>query len=245
MEQDTATLKLDYGGFTDSAGKKVSVWSVTALSASRKQVHFDFFFDQADKKMKGAGKSKKDGKAKKDGQTGIYFLREFLDLNRSATENGVSMLQGAFPGIKHLIFSGDTGNGFRAYAMLDELSCVYEKYGYTVELSPLAPGHAWNRTDARIAHMNTFLRLLKARSRVFGAIGVVLPQPTRSTFSLCNSIYQARPGPHSGRYTAGTSTLPPQFATCTHAWGCWDVVDRGVRGLAQIQVCGPCRQQRL
>ena len=27
MEEDEATLQLDYGGFTDSAGKKVSVWS--------------------------------------------------------------------------------------------------------------------------------------------------------------------------------------------------------------------------
>ena len=186
MEDDTLTLQLDYGGFTDSAGKKVSVWSVTALSASRKQVHFDFFFDQADKKMKGAGKSKKDGKAKKDGQTGIYFLRELLDPNRSPMGNGVSMLQGAFPEVKHLIFSGDTGNGFRAYAMLDELSCVYEKYGYTVELSPLAPGHAWNRTDARIAHMNTFLRLLKARSRVFGAKGVAAAFHAASDQSLKN-----------------------------------------------------------
>jgi hypothetical protein len=149
-------------------------------------VHFDFFFDQADKKMKGAGKSKKDGKAKKDGQTGIYFLRELLDPNRSPMGNGVSMLQGAFPEVKHLIFSGDTGNGFRAYAMLDELSCVYEKYGYTVELSPLAPGHAWNRTDARIAHMNTFLRLLKARSRVFGAKGVAAAFHAASDQSLKN-----------------------------------------------------------
>ena len=82
------------------------------------------------------------------------------------------MLQAVLPGLKHLILSGDTGNGFRAYAMLEELSEFLEKYGYTVELSPLAPGHAWNRTDARIAHMNTFLRLLKAKSRVFGAQGV-------------------------------------------------------------------------
>jgi hypothetical protein len=56
--------------------------------------------------------------------------------------------------------------------MLEELSRLFVKYGYTVELSPLAPGHAWNRTDARIAHMNTFLRLLLARSRVFGAEGI-------------------------------------------------------------------------
>jgi hypothetical protein len=41
-----------------------------------------------------------------------------------------------------------------------------------VELAPLAPGHAHNRTDARIAHMNTFLKYYKAFTRVFGAIGM-------------------------------------------------------------------------
>ena len=163
MEEDEATLQLDYGGFTDSAGKKVSVWSATVIAANgRRQEHYDFFFDQADKKNTGAAK------AKKDGQTGIHFLRELL----SPMEGGVSMLAAAFPKVQHLILSGDTGNGFRAYAMLEELSTVFENYGYTVELSPLAPGHAWNRTDGRIAHMNTFLRLLKAKSRVFGAEGV-------------------------------------------------------------------------
>ena len=56
--------------------------------------------------------------------------------------------------------------------MLEELSAVCSKYGYTVELACLAPGHAWNRTDARIAHMNTFLNALKATSRVFGGLGI-------------------------------------------------------------------------
>ncbi len=156
MEEDTATLQLDYGGFTDSAGKKVSVWSATVIAKGRKQEHYDFFFDQPDKKNTGVAK------AKKDGQTGINFLRELLDPGLSPLKDGVSMLAHRFPSIKHLILSGDTGNGFRAYAMLEELSTVFVKYGYTVELSPLAPGHAWNRTDGRIAHMNTFLRLLKA-----------------------------------------------------------------------------------
>mmetsp|Transcript_25712 Transcript_25712/g.36299 ORF Transcript_25712/g.36299 Transcript_25712/m.36299 type:complete len:270 (+) Transcript_25712:852-1661(+) len=53
--------------------------------------------------------------------------------------------------------------------MLEELSCMKQKFGFTCELIPLAPGHAFNRTDARIAHMNTFIRKLKRNSRVFGA----------------------------------------------------------------------------
>ena len=73
------------------------------------------------------------------------------------------------PGLSDLILSGDTGNGYRAYEMLEALSAVFEKFKYSVKLIPLAPGHAWNRTDARIAHMNTFLKKIKALGRVFGA----------------------------------------------------------------------------
>ena len=53
--------------------------------------------------------------------------------------------------------------------MLEALSCLFTQFNYTVELIPLAPGHAWNRTDARIAHQNVFLRNLKTKSRVYGA----------------------------------------------------------------------------
>ena len=53
--------------------------------------------------------------------------------------------------------------------MLQELSTVFRKYGYSVELIPLAPGHAWNRTDARIAHLNTFFNNVKRKRDLFGA----------------------------------------------------------------------------
>jgi len=57
---------LDYGGFTDSRGGKISVWSCTVFAPRpRKQEHFDFFFDASN--------------AGKNGQTGIYFLGELLD----------------------------------------------------------------------------------------------------------------------------------------------------------------------
>jgi hypothetical protein len=155
---------LDYGGFNDSANKKVSVWSVTVMAKGRDQEHFDYFFDQAPSKD-----SHEEGTAKKDGLTGIYFLREMLDPAKSPENDGVSVFQKAYPGKTHLLLSGDTGNGYRSYAMLEELGTIFAKFGYTIELAPLAPGHAWNRTDARLAHMNTFLGALKACSRVFGA----------------------------------------------------------------------------
>ena len=168
MKQGEALWQLDYGGLNDSANNKVSVWSVTVLAPGREQEHFDCFFDQAGKKD--AGSTGKTGAAKKDGQTGIFFMAEMLDKDRFDGE--ICLFKRHYPEVHHLILSGDTGNGYRAYAMLEELSHLFAKYGYTVELSPLAPGHAWNRTDARIAHMNTFLRLVLARSRVFWAKGI-------------------------------------------------------------------------
>ena len=40
-------LQLDYGGFSDSANKKVSVWSASVMTPGRLMFpeHFDFFFD--------------------------------------------------------------------------------------------------------------------------------------------------------------------------------------------------------
>lgn len=49
---------------------------------------------------------------------------------------------------------------------------MQEKYGYNIILAPLAPGHAFNSTDARIAHFNTLINLIKARFHLFGAEGI-------------------------------------------------------------------------
>jgi len=163
-DETVALLQLDYGGMQDSAGKKVNVWSATVLAAKRKQEHIDFFFDAANQ-----AKSDNRPGAKKNGKTGVYFLGELLDPASSPNADGVSLFKSLFPKVTHLILSGDTGNGYRAYEMLDELSQTFPTFGYSVKLIPLAPGHAWNRTDARIAHMNTFLNALKSSSRVFGA----------------------------------------------------------------------------
>jgi hypothetical protein len=162
-----ALWQLDYGGLNDSNNDKVAVWSVTVMAPNRQQENFDYFFDQASSKNPAGA-----GAAKKDGQTGIFFLDDMLDPKKSPYNDGVCIYEHFYPKTSHFLASGDTGNGYRAYAMLDKLSRIHGEYGYTVELSPLAPGHAWNRTDARIAHMNTFLGALKAVTRVFGARGV-------------------------------------------------------------------------
>jgi hypothetical protein len=146
-----AFLELDYGGFTDSAGAKVSAWSATVTVANQEQVHLDFLFDAS--------------KAKKDGRTGIYFLNKVLGKRKG----GDPLFKALFPKVTHLVLSGDTGNGFRAYEMLEELSKVFKKYNYSVELVPLPPGHAFNKTDTRFAHLNTMVNILKAKSRLFGA----------------------------------------------------------------------------
>ena len=170
MKPTMIELQLDYGGFTDSANQKVSVWSVTAIPApitEKQQEHFDFFFDQASSKTDFS-----EGTAKKDGLTGKAMLQHLFDPEYG--KDNVSLFMKVFPSITDIILSGDTGNGYRAYEMLEELSCFMEKYGYRVKLIPLAPGHAWNRTDARIAHMNTFLNAIKSKSRVFGAEQIAL-----------------------------------------------------------------------
>ena len=133
-----ALLQLDYGGFNDSANQKVSVGSATLLAAGREQDHFNFFFNQSKSKNEPTMQA---GRAKKDAQTGIYFIGEMLDPMKSPEGNGVSLFEKHYPETNHLTFSGDTGNGYRSYAMLEELSAVCGKYSYTVELACLAPGH--------------------------------------------------------------------------------------------------------
>ena len=191
MPVTTAELQLDYGGLNDSANKKVSVWSATVISSpqtKRKQEHFDFFFDQSP--SKGADTA---GKAKKDGITGIFMLGELFDGKKSPNDDDISLFAANYPVVTDLVLSGDTGNGYRAYAMLEELSKFFIKYGYRVKLIPLAPGHAWNRTDARIAHMNTFLNVLLQKSRVFGAKGIAAAFRAASDPRLKNQrIFMAR-----------------------------------------------------
>ena len=161
LEAHEAMLVLDYGGFSDSGGDKFSCWSCTVLTKDSEQMHIDFFFDAKTKNGPPG--------AKKDGKTGIYFLGELLNPERSPKRNGVSMMKTLFPDVTDLLLTGDTGNGFRAYEMLDELSKVFVKYTYHVVLANLPPGHAWNQSDGRIAHLNVLFNCVKAKGHVFGA----------------------------------------------------------------------------
>jgi hypothetical protein len=166
-------LYLDYGGFNDSAGRKVNCWSASVLSAGRQKTpdHIDFFFDSGNQQQRGD-----EAGHKKDAKAGIYFLNELVDPKRDPVapasgglQASVARLRRKYPASTHLILSGDTGNGFRGYEMLDFLSQLQSKFGFTVELIPLAPKHAFNLTDGRIATMNTFLRGVKRVTRVLGA----------------------------------------------------------------------------
>jgi hypothetical protein len=165
LKEHEAILQLDYGGFTDSKGKKFSCWSATVLTKGGKQVHIDFFFDASNQKSMSLPTAKKNGK------TGIFFLGELLDPKKSPKGDGISLMKTLFPLITDVLFSGDTGNGFRGYEMLDEFSKVFRKFKYRVELANLPPCHAWNLSDGRIAHLNTFFNCLKRVGHVFGAEG--------------------------------------------------------------------------
>jgi hypothetical protein len=164
LQEHEAGLDLDYGGFTDSEGKKFSVWSATVLTkgTEKKPHHLDIFFDAANQVKKRPG-------AKKNAQTGIFCWGELLDPAKAPDPDGVCLFSRLFPGKSHLLLSGDTGNGYRAYEMLESLSEMFATYGFSVELINLPPNHAHNRTDARIAHQNTLLNKIMKRSRIFGA----------------------------------------------------------------------------
>ena len=165
LPADTAMWQLDYGGFSDSSGDKVSVWSATVMVQGEKQRNFDFFFDQ----VQSSNQPTTAERAKKNAHTGKFFLAEMLSPQRNTVEAGVSMFKQYYPGVRAIILSGDTGNGFRSNVMLEQLSTVFTEFNYHVQLIPLAPGHAWNRTDARLAHMNTFVKCYLRKARLHGA----------------------------------------------------------------------------
>jgi hypothetical protein len=162
LQPHQALLELDYGGFTDSDGKKISCWSATVITCGREQEHFDFFFDAANQVTSRPG-------AKKNGKTGVFFLKELFSPDRAPAGVVGSVFSSRYPDVTELVFSGDTGNGYRAYEMLEYLSTFEDEHGYKVKLIPLSPGHAYNRTDGRFAHMNTFGNAAKKVARIFGA----------------------------------------------------------------------------
>ena len=132
---------LDYGGMTDSLGKKVNVWSATIVAKGHEQTHIDFFFDAANQNCQRPG-------FKKNGEAGIFFLDQLLNpVNCPQGREDQSWLNLLFPKATHVILSGDTGNGYRAYQMLQFLSTVFRWYSWEVELFPLA--HARVKSNGR------------------------------------------------------------------------------------------------
>jgi hypothetical protein len=162
LKANEILMFLDYGGMTDSANSKVNVWSCTVLIRDRDPSHIDFFFDPEFNKHGLPGH-------KKNGEAGMFFMDELLNPDRGPNGDGVSLMQVLFPGKNHLLLSGDTGNGYRAYQMLHYLSMLFSLYAWRCELIPLSPGHAFNQTDARIARINAFLERVMRKGRVEGA----------------------------------------------------------------------------
>ena len=113
-----ALLYLDYGSMNDSANKKVSCWSCTIVTTGNDDQHVDIFFDAMNQNGVADG-------WKKDGTAGVFCLNELL---REQTDHPQrkSMLLQLFPSLELVLLSGDTGNGFRAYEMLDSLSLVWQ-----------------------------------------------------------------------------------------------------------------------
>ena len=98
-------LKLDFGGFYDSDGGKVSCWAVTFVPCTGQNYTVAVFFP---------------GTVSKDADAGFRALSLLLDpaLDPSGEDEKVSIFKRLFPDRTTLILSGDTGNGFRSYDML-------------------------------------------------------------------------------------------------------------------------------
>jgi hypothetical protein len=121
--------------------------------------HFDVFYD----------KDIVRGEKNKNSNTGMMALRLFLDPLRNTGASGLSVLADMAPQVTHLIFSGDTGNGFRGIPMSWFHSTIHRLYGFICEQIPLAPRHAHNDTDAHFAHLNSFFRKLMRVTFLVGA----------------------------------------------------------------------------
>jgi hypothetical protein len=135
-----------------SAGGHVDIWSVTLVTllptGERLRQNYDVFYEKEYTK----------GEKNKNSNTGRMALRMFLDPDRNPRQTGRSVLGDLAPKVTHLIFSGDTGNGFRGIPMSWYHSTLYAAYGLTCEQIPLSPRHAHNPTDAHFAHLNHFFR---------------------------------------------------------------------------------------
>jgi hypothetical protein len=134
-------------------GGHVDIWSVTLVTLRNGALvrqNFDVFYD----------KDRVFGETNKNANTGMMALRLFVDPDRNPTNTGRSVLGDLAPQVTHLIFSGDTGNGFRGIPMSWYHSTLHRQYGLSCEQIPLCPRHAHNPTDAHFSHLNCFFRKL-------------------------------------------------------------------------------------
>ena len=144
---------LDYASFYDTSGGKVHAWIATCVAAGEVIHRFVIFFEDSSK----------------DAVCGMRAWHVILDPEQGP-KDGVSHLANIFPDVMRAFLSGDTGNGFRSYAMLYFLSHVKQLYGLEIELIPLAPSHGFNLCDNYTAHpLNSLFNRLKKRGALVGA----------------------------------------------------------------------------
>ena len=144
------------------AGGHVDIWSVTLVTrlptGEKLRQNYDVFYKKEYAK----------GEKNKNSNTGRMALRLFVDPDRNPQGTGRSVLGDLAPEVTHLIFSGDTGNGFRGIPMSWYHSTLYGSYGLTCEQIPLSPRHAHNPTDAHFAHLNHFFRACMRVTHLIG-----------------------------------------------------------------------------
>ena len=104
-ERGAVLCYLDFGGFYDSEGGKVSCWAITFVTGPELGQSYTVavFFP---------------GTVSKDADAGYRALSLLLDPAQDPSGENVSIFKRLFPDRHTLILSGDTGNGFRSYDML-------------------------------------------------------------------------------------------------------------------------------
>jgi hypothetical protein len=104
-ERGAVLCDLDFGGFYDSEGGKVSCWAITFVTGPELGQSYTVavFFP---------------GTVSKDADAGYRALSLLLDPAQDPSGENVSIFKRLFPDRHTLILSGDTGNGFRSYDML-------------------------------------------------------------------------------------------------------------------------------
>ena len=99
-ERGAVLCYLDFGGFYDSEGGKVSCWAITFVTGQNWARATPLLSCTVSK------------------DAGYRALSLLLDPAQDPSGENVSIFKRLFPDRHTLILSGDTGNGFRSYDML-------------------------------------------------------------------------------------------------------------------------------